>query len=131
MDNSNREESTLIEFRERFSELISSHYFIRTPIPIAPSTVPQFHINEQTLFVCPEIDLQELIILQKSKTEIKCKDSDIFWYVNFKRFHQEFRDSLMISAIEKKIDTNAGECFKFILQQMYTRTEPWQIVKNY
>lgn len=46
------------------------------------------------------------------------------------RFHQDFRDQLMISAVERKIDANAGECLKFILQQMYVCTSPWMVYSN-
>lgn len=36
----------------------------------------------------------------------------------------------MISAIERKIDANAGECMKFILQQMYLYSKPWISYSN-
>ena len=34
----------------------------------------------------------------------------------------------MISAIERKLGASAAECFKYILKQMYERTDPWQRV---
>jgi DNA-directed RNA polymerase III subunit RPC3 len=37
--------------------------------------------------------------------------------VNFERFHQDFRDILMMSAIERKLDNIAGECFKFMARE--------------
>jgi hypothetical protein len=52
----------------------------------------------------------------------------IFWMVNFERFHQDFRDMIMIDAIERKLDTNAGECFKYMLEIMYLKTHAWQVV---
>lgn len=36
----------------------------------------------------------------------------------------------MISAIERKIGVNAGECIKYILQQMYVCTQPWLSYSN-
>lgn len=36
----------------------------------------------------------------------------------------------MISAIERKLDVNAGECMKFILHQMYVCTQPWSNCSN-
>ena len=36
----------------------------------------------------------------------------------------------MLSAIERHIDENASECFKYILQLMYIRTDAWQTVSN-
>lgn len=52
----------------------------------------------------------------------------VFWQLNFKRFHQDFRDQCMISAVERKLGSSAAECFKYILKQMYERTDPWQRV---
>lgn len=46
------------------------------------------------------------------------------------RFHQDFRDTLMTSAVERKYDANAGECMKYILQQMYVCTQPWMTYSN-
>jgi DNA-directed RNA polymerase III subunit RPC3 len=37
--------------------------------------------------------------------------------VTFERFHQDFRDILMISAIERKQGNVAGECFKFMARE--------------
>ena len=34
----------------------------------------------------------------------------------------------MIGAIERKLGASAAECFKYILKQMYERTDPWQRV---
>lgn len=56
--------------------------------------------------------------------------ADIFWLVNMDRFHQDFRDTLMTSAVERKYDANAGECMKYILQQMYVCTQPWMTYSN-
>lgn len=49
--------------------------------------------------------------------------------VNLDRFHHDFRDEIMIKAIERQIDSNASECFQFMLQLMYTRTDPWISVR--
>lgn len=34
----------------------------------------------------------------------------------------------MTGAIERKLGASAAECFKYILKQMYERTDPWQRV---
>lgn len=57
--------------------------------------------------------------------------SGIFWQINFSRFHQDFRDAIMIGSVERKLGASAAECFKYILKQMYERTDPWQKVKNF
>lgn len=35
--------------------------------------------------------------------------SEIFWKVNFDRFHQDFRDDIMIEAITRQIDENGEQ----------------------
>lgn len=57
-----------------------------------------------------------------------CSISDFYWQINFSRFHQDFRDAVMMGAIERKLGASAAECFKYILKQMYERTDPWQRV---
>lgn len=129
------EKENMIEFRDRFHDLVKSNYFIRAPSSTATPTsaaVPKFSIDQMDLFSCPDIEIQDLIDLKKAKnmSTVKTSDVEIYWYVNFERFHQEFRDVIMVSAIERKIDTNAGECLRFILLQMYAKTDPWQQVSN-
>lgn len=50
--------------------------------------------------------------------------------VNTDRFHQEFRDELILSAVERKINPNAAAVMKHILHQMYLRTKPWEPSSN-
>lgn len=54
--------------------------------------------------------------------------SVFYWQINFSRFHQDFRDAIMVGATERKLGASAAECFKYILVQMYERTDPWQRV---
>lgn len=56
--------------------------------------------------------------------------SDVYWMVNTDRFHQEFRDELILSAVERKINSSASEVMKHILHQMYLRTKPWEPSSN-
>lgn len=49
--------------------------------------------------------------------------------VNMDKFHLDFRDSVMLAAITRQLDPNSAECLKYILQIMYTKTEPWQMVR--
>lgn len=48
--------------------------------------------------------------------------------MNFDRLHQDFRDNIMTTAVERKMGASAAECFKYILQQMYEKTDAWQKV---
>lgn len=91
--------------------------------------MPKFIIEEHTLFQPPTIDLQEILKF-KTNPDTITGDSNVLWLVNTDRFHQDFRDTLLISAIERKIDSNAAECVKFIIQQMYVNTQPWAKYSN-
>lgn len=142
--------TSITEHRDAFNDLCQSNYIFRAPTvkkmgdSEAPP-VPRFEVNEHTLFAAPDVDLQEIMKL-KSDDTITTKDAglidfifylfncviikiivylDIYWLVNMDRFHQDFRDTIMTSAIERKIDANASECMKYVLQQMYVRTKPW------
>lgn len=57
-------------------------------------------------------------------------DNEVYWCANFDRFNQDFRDMLLISAVTRRFDENAGELMKIMLQQMYIRTVPWADVSN-
>lgn len=46
------------------------------------------------------------------------------------QFHQNFRDKVLVDAIERQIDANAGEAFQFMLQLMYNKTDPWAMTSN-
>lgn len=36
----------------------------------------------------------------------------------------------MTGAIDRKLGASASECFKYILRQMYDKTDPWQRVET-
>ena len=41
-----------------------------------------------------------------------------------------YRDQIMVSAISRRLDDNAGELLRQLLKQMYLRTEPWAATSN-
>ncbi|XP_013097217.2 DNA-directed RNA polymerase III subunit RPC3 [Stomoxys calcitrans] len=118
--------------RDTFFQMIRDNYLIKLPMLVTsetgePDAVPKLHIEDYDLFNPPDIDLPTLAKIHNGALPAtQLKDTGVFWQLNFKRFHQDFRDSLMISAVERKLGASAGECFKFILKQMYERTDPWQ-----
>lgn len=119
-------------YEETFVDLCQSNYVFRAPYLAESSTdtlAPKFTIDENNLFTPPKLSAIEWDKLRRDDTA-ETSDKDIFWLVNTDRFHQDFRDTLMISAIERKIDLNAGECLKYILQQMYTCSQPWLSYSN-
>lgn len=143
-------------FEDTFRDLCQFNYIIRAPVVVGTTTessdtecslVPRFVVDETFLYTPPTLSAVEWDKLRQDdsyETTDKGKIFkffkkpkifidvflDIFWVVNMDRFHQDFRDHLMISAVERKIDANAGECLKHILQQMYVCTSPWMVYSN-
>ncbi|XP_055587362.1 DNA-directed RNA polymerase III subunit RPC3 [Uranotaenia lowii] len=127
-----KDRNTISKMREQFTELVTLNYFIRAPVakPIESNNdLLMSEHDESRLFQMPELDLKQLLDLHEQKST-KVPDEGIHWLVNLEKFHLDFRDSIMIGSVERLIDTNAGECFKFLLQLMYDRTKAWETVSN-
>lgn len=121
-----KNDQILKNFRDSFLDLASERFFIRSP-EVSEDPVPQLKVNLQEVFKVPEIDLKDLKTLVENGSE---PSSSVSWTVNFDKFHQSFRDKVLIDAIERQVDSNAGECFQFILQLMYNKTDPWASTSN-
>lgn len=130
----------LPDLRDEFLHLIQLKYIMRAPTLAAKQTtdgpaatqmplVPEFDIDEHNFFTEPEIDITDLI-RQKNREISQPQDNHIYWFVNIDRLHQEFRDLIMIGAIDRTIDENAAECLQCILHLMYARTDAWQAITN-
>ncbi|CAD6994354.1 unnamed protein product [Ceratitis capitata] len=116
-------------YRENFLAMVSDNYLIRLPqlISAEEDPVPKLQTDAYQYFAPPDINLHFISEVQAGKEKVeKAADAGIYWHANFSRFHQDFRDTVMIGAIERKLGTSASECFKYILKQMYERTDPWQ-----
>lgn len=121
-----KNDKVLIQFREAFIDLVNEHIILRST-EVSEDAVPQQKVNLTNVFVPPTFDLAEIKAAIENETEIA---SDVFWTVHFDKFHQIFRDKILIDAIERQIDANAAECFQFILQLMYTKTDAWASTSN-
>lgn len=95
----------LIELRTEFLNLVQMNYVVRAPalVKANETAVPEFSIDEHSFFMEPEIDLPTLIRV-KNRESVEPSDKDIYWFVNIDRLHQEFRDLIMVDAIERSID---------------------------
>ena len=51
-------------------------------------------------------------------------DGKILWKVNASRIHREFRDLLIVQAVQRRIDTSAGNLMRIMLTLM-NETSPW------
>ncbi|XP_058812197.1 DNA-directed RNA polymerase III subunit RPC3 [Topomyia yanbarensis] len=127
-----KDKNTITTLRQKFSDLVGMNYFIRAPEPKAieqNKELLMLDYEDSKLFQMPELDLRQLLNLQEGKTT-KAPDEGIHWLVNLEKFHLDFRDTIMMNAVERLIDANAAECLKYLLQLMYTRTKPWEMVSN-
>ncbi|XP_018336281.2 DNA-directed RNA polymerase III subunit RPC3 isoform X2 [Agrilus planipennis] len=116
-----------VQLRDVFMALVTAQYLMRIYIPEGNKAVPQLEISEKDKFIFPSIEAIEVKNLIEKNIPLK---QESYWTINFDRFHQDLRDKLIISAITKKIDENAGELMKTFLEQMYIRTTAWADTSN-
>lgn len=81
-------------------------------------------------FVLPSIDVQALSKNMYNAGNEEVGDEGVYWTLNPDRFHQDVRDQLIVQAVKNKFDENVGELMRVMLEQMYIRTQPWEIVSN-
>lgn len=124
----NKSDQVLKELRDAFVDMYKNDFIMRANTGISDAIVSPSKQNKfSELEAPPNLDLRELKSAIDSGVE---SSSEAFWTVNFDRFHQSFRDKIMVDLIERQFDANAGECFQFILQIMYKRTEAWPQKSN-
>lgn len=123
------ETSSFVSLRDHFISLVTAKYIIRVPYNSdEEKPVPKLVLSDNEKF-----DVKNLKTASAEKVTDKdgsTSDSKMYWTVNFDRFHQDMRDKLIVNAFSKKFDDNAGEFVRLLLQQMYTRTDPWEDVSN-
>lgn len=120
---------TLGQLKDKFISLVTAKYLVRIPYSKEDKPVPNLLIEDRELHFIPEIDIKQ-IVNAKSDQPYNFSDKNIYWTVNFDRFHQDMRDKIIVIAFTRKFDENAGELVKLLLQQMYIRTHPWADVSN-
>lgn len=109
---------SVTEIREKLQSLLIAKYLKKIPKPVeGEKAVPEFEVKEENVDV-------------KALSSGEEQDDCVYFSVNFDRFHQDMRDSLIVDAIGNKFDKNAGELMRIFLQQMYIRTEPWAETSN-
>lgn len=122
----------LVTLRDKFLSIIRNRFIQRCP-SVIQANVPTFTLTESELYLPPEIDLKELTIRMQNKevgSNISLPDDQIYWRVNFDRFHQEMRDQIMISSITRRVDENGSELMSILLKLMYQRSDPWAPISN-
>lgn len=122
--------ATLANIRDHLFSLINARYFARLPYPSEEASVPILQVNEKEQFLLPPIDIKLISTRLTENSAVELPDSEIFWYPNFDRFHQDMRDKIIVNAFTKKFDDNVGAFVSVLLEQMYIRTEPWADCSN-
>ncbi|XP_068623119.1 DNA-directed RNA polymerase III subunit RPC3 [Battus philenor] len=119
---------TMIKLRDTFVSLATAGYIQQAPVADAkeasdvPSLVP-------VATIVPDLDIRQLMHAMSAGNMADIKDN-IYWKVNFDRFHQDFKDDIMVKAITRRIDDNAGELMRILLQQMYLTSAAWAAESN-
>ncbi|KAE8750255.1 hypothetical protein FOCC_FOCC003063 [Frankliniella occidentalis] len=133
-DNASAYLSTL---RDKFVSLVNKQFLMRCPSPTPvdeekgekPTGIPNLTVSKTQLHLPPTLNMKALTQLLEGEVA-DAGDEGVYWRVNFDRFHQDFRDQIMVAAIARRIDDNASEIFQLLLQLMYIRTDPWVRVSN-
>ncbi|XP_018579458.1 DNA-directed RNA polymerase III subunit RPC3 [Anoplophora glabripennis] len=120
---------TLGQLKDKFVSLVTAKYLVRMPYSEEDKPVPNLVIKDKELHLIPEIDIKQ-IVNAKTGQPYNYTDKNIYWTVNFDRFHQDMRDKIIVTAFTRKFDENAGELVKLLLQRMYIRTQPWADISN-
>ncbi|CAH0397188.1 unnamed protein product [Chilo suppressalis] len=113
----------VIQLKDTFVSLATAAYIQQAPVAElkedceVPTLVP-------VATIVPDLDTRALIQAVNTGNIADINDN-VYWRVNYDRFHQDFRDDLMVKAIARRIDDNAGELTRVLLQQMYLSMPAW------
>lgn len=123
--------SQLSVIRDYFVALVVAKYVEKVELKSDRQPVPILETPDEKLVVPPSVNIHLLSqIYLKKINETVLPQVDVFYTVNFDRFHQDMRDNLIVTAFTRKIDESAGEFVRILLQQMYIRTNPWDESSN-
>ncbi|XP_073954728.1 RNA polymerase III subunit C [Choristoneura fumiferana] len=119
---------SIITLKDTFVSLATAGYIQQAPVAEMkegseiPTLVP-------VATIVPELDGRALVQAMTSGNTADMKDN-VYWKVNYDRFHLDFRDDVMIKAITRRIDENAGELMRHLLEQMYLSSAAWAPESN-
>ncbi|GIY21502.1 DNA-directed RNA polymerase III subunit RPC3 [Caerostris extrusa] len=113
---------TTEQIYQKFKLLIENHYLIRCPYPktLEDKKIPDLFLSEQEMFIVPKIELRYIEANSSEeqpakRQRIEFPDSDIYWRVNFDRFHHYFRDEAIISDCTNYFDEKSADVVKAII----------------
>lgn len=118
------------DLKDKFVCLVNAKYLMQISHNYQDDKpLSQLVTEDMELNVLSKINVNDLVKAQTSNVR-KFLDKNIFWTINFDRFHQDMRDKVIVNAFTRKFDENVGMLVDFILQQMYVRTDPWADISN-
>ncbi|XP_026486384.1 DNA-directed RNA polymerase III subunit RPC3 [Vanessa tameamea] len=114
----------IVNLKDTFISLATAGYIQQAPVAELKdgSEIP---ILVPVATIVPDLDVRDLMQAMTSNLA-DCKDNT-YWKVNYDRFHLDFRDDMMIKAITRRIDENAGELMRLMLEQMYLSSSAWAV----
>ncbi|CAF4952069.1 unnamed protein product [Pieris macdunnoughi] len=117
---------TIVTLKDTFISLATAAYIQQAPVAEMKegSEIPNL---VQVATIVPDLDTRALMQAMANPADIK---DNIYWKVNYDRFHQDFRDDIMIKAMTRRIDDTAGEVMRLLLQQMYLSSAAWAEESN-
>lgn len=110
--------------KEKFELLVKNQFLIRNLCTVGERT------NEKPDFTLPNLNLTAIVKKIEGDNNCDPGDSKIYWKVNFDRLIQDLRDQIIVSAIRRRLDENAGELMRQLLFLMYLRTASWAHTSN-
>ena len=157
-DNNQTEEicETIRKLHSTFIEMMKCHFISREECANVKESDEDVHFNQSDLnesitksinetmkYIPPPIDLKP--ILERASKELgtheygtqdekhfleSISDRKILCKVNTSRFHLEFRDLLIVQAVQRRIDISAGNLMRVMLTLM-NETSPWMDVSSH
>ncbi|OWR43464.1 DNA-directed RNA polymerase III subunit RPC3-like [Danaus plexippus] len=110
----------IVKLKDTFISLATAGYIQQAPVAEINNEIP---VLVPVATIVPDLDVRELINAMNSN--LNNVSDNIYWKVNYDRFHLDFRDEVMIKAVTRRIDDNAGELLKLMLEQMYLSSSSW------
>ncbi|XP_046748019.1 DNA-directed RNA polymerase III subunit RPC3 [Diprion similis] len=115
--------------KEKFELLVKHQFLMRSIItPVAVEDTADLTAEKLDISF-PDLNFLALSRMANG-TAANPGDNNIYWRINFDRFTQDIRDQIMVSAISKRFDDNAGELMRQMLNLMYLRTAEWRTTSN-
>ena len=156
--NQNTEMSDIIKkLHTTFNEMVKCHFISRVASPYVRRPEAEETSNSEMTHVIPQLSMPDALKYQPPEIDYKSiidsvnktvntpneeepgeenkflgikPDRKILWKVNIARFHREFRDLLIVQAVQRRIDISAGNLMRTMLTLM-NESSPWLDVSTH